>query len=461
MGQSSLGTEICGTLRELIRQQSLRVAHVADRAGMDRGHVHRLLSGNRPLHLKQIERLLDAIAIPDGVFCDLLTPPDGLSAANASLVLASCRDELPLPRATLLDLVDQRLPSWIEGQRDSVAVVGSRRAKILALEEERFGDRRRVKDVVESLIREILETDRDVGAADDLALALSVWAAIRRIEGSRADARDAYLHAFALVRDAFAEGFVYQKAAWLLADFTRERLGLLFLDQALRCFAIAGADAWQARLFVDRGLIYLGLGDNDAAERWLRYSLQRLPPGTSIHRFSALENLTRVFLRKGDGDAALCAVLEAHDHCPSFNYQRAYLTWLKGRVLMHRREVAAAEESMRVALSAILEIGEPLDAALATVDLALTLFVAGKRSELGRLLENTHGWMARLKKNARAHGVMTTLLTIGLRGELNERILSGSRLRLEEAGRRVAARQRSSNPKVKSSHKSPDRRHSS
>lgn len=422
-------------LRQLIAQQGIREAHLADAAGLNRSHLWKILNQKCCIKWEHVARLLKVLRYPESFFLAELYAP-GITLGDIREVVARClpnshHANFPNPTAGLT----AGLPDWL-ALPPTVAAAPTARELLLELNETWLEDQAAAAAKLETKIREILSGPRSTVQASDLALALALRAAIHRRSGSFAEARVAYLAALDLVPFAdshFVEGFVVAKAAYYLADFGRDQQALLLDQRALGAFGRAGNKAWQARVMVEIGVFHFGLRDLTEAKYWLECGLANLEPWDKYFRFSACEILADIYLETGRFPAALVALAEAEACCPQIPASQAYFSWQKGRTLRAVRDFDRAAEELVKALGVILPTSDPLDAAMLSLDLAAVYLESGKSKELLGLIKTIIQWHSRLKKSTQAYELLEDFLLGAYRGELTGPLVAETRKKLEAA----------------------------
>jgi tetratricopeptide (TPR) repeat protein len=430
-------------LRTLIEEHS-SVHHVARCLGMDHTNLGRVLSGEYRLHHELVEMILDVLGLPVSIFLRLCLPSENLQLSEATALLKSCRPKVGRGRRPSQALdgawvyeIGEKFPAWLEGAASNE---GSRwRDEILRLEEERFASAAEVSSRLEVLAEILLDCLPTRGARADLAMVLAIWSTLRRIEGRRGEARDGYLLAVGCLEttdDSFAEGFVLQKAAYLALDFDRADQSLLLLDGALAAFVIDGQACWQARIFVDRGIVRAHQERWTEAEKELQTALWLLPTEAVLSRLSATEALVDLLVRAGRLAEAEAALGTAENLPCEFPIARAFLTWRRGMLLSAQGRSNEAAEILWIAFELMAKKGEAIDAALVAADLADVLLKLRRTEALRMLVGDTVQWMGKLADNRAAHRALMRLVSYFYAGELSAARISRIRLEIKAADRR-------------------------
>lgn len=424
---------------ELMERRQVTQAMLAEASGLKRSHVWKIVHGKCGISNASLSRLLAALNYPETAFHQRLQPPEGLRLAELRQLVEAC--SVTGARSAFAESIEERVRAWLVS--DPGESPGSAFDLLIHHNENRHLGPNETRTALEALIDQNFARAPAAPLAADLAMALAIWAAIRRTEGFGADARAAYLAAFDLLPltdKPFIEGFVVEKASGLLVDTGGAHEGLMLLERAQSAFSIGREWNWQARVFGDRGFYYFLLGKLDAAEYWLKLALEELPTEDAVHRFTALQVLSHLKMKLGSMNSAVCYLNEAESCCPAFPAPRAHLAWLKGRAHQGLGDWRTARVEFQTALKAILEVGEPLDVSLLTIDLAGTLLRLGDRDALRNLMSTTVSWYARLKRTHHVQQILEGIVLVARRGELSLAVLREARDELERAGREGTAR---------------------
>ena len=416
---------------------------VAQRIDMDHGNLGRVLAGEYRLHLDLVEKIYDALGLPLSLFHRRCLQGQRLQLGEAAALIAFCRPRLGRgraaeapPRGPFLATLDQQLPDWLEAEAADRGP--GRREELLLLEEERFKRPREVKAELETLSKSLLAGPPTRGARAELALAVSIWSTLRRIEGRRDEARDGYLAALrclAGLDEAFCEGFLLIKAASVAIDFDQLDSSILLLDGASAAFVAAGDLDWQARVFVEKGI------GRSLQERWpeaesdLRTALRLLPTHDERNRFAAATSLADLLVRSGRLPEAQEAIRSVADCCSDLPLAKAFLTWRRGKILAARNAGGDAAEALWAALALMGQTGDALDVALIAADLAELLLKLSRKEDLRKLVHDAVSWMGKLASNKSAHRAWLKLVRLFYAGELDSAALKLIQRDLQEAGR--------------------------
>jgi tetratricopeptide (TPR) repeat protein len=298
-----------------------------------------------------------------------------------------------------------------------------------ALEEERLRDRQSVRAKAEALAEQLLGEllsarpgplpARRLG---ELAVTLSLWAAIQRNLGSRNLAAKAFIAAFPIVRrsgSAWAHGTCLRRAGYLFCDFDRPDLACGLLDQALWKFVEGHAHLDQMKIFVDRGVFLTALPDgSDEAIRSYRTALKILPETEWINRASASQGLALNFHNLGQLENALKYVTEAKSACLEENYILGSVKWREGAVLFEIGQFAQAQQAMREALHLMGRFSSAGDIALVALDYSEALIRAEHLAEASLLVEDVTRWLPELRSNPLLHRALSRFIDLARIGEL-------------------------------------------
>ncbi len=210
-------------------------------------------------------------------------------------------------------------------------------------------------------------------------------------------------------------------------------LGLLFAKEAAYEYRMAGDARGEGRSWVDQGLRYLNLGRLDDAAAASTAALSCLPEDEIRNRFSAYHCLALVHHRHGRLSQAAAVVKRAEELAPQLSQElgvglhtiKAKLATAAGNLVRAERAFAAAAEAYRKL--------SPIDAAMASVDLARTQVLRGRMDRAEETVKSMAAFLEPLKKNAVASEAILQLLRLALAGRgITLRVLDQVRRVLEE-----------------------------
>jgi hypothetical protein len=430
-------------LRALIAEHS-SVHHVAQCLGMDHANLGRVLSGQYRMNFDLIGKILGVLELPVSIFHRRCLDGHRLSLDEASALLRLCRPKAGRGRparavahGAFLGQVDELLPAWLESKPTAHGI--ARREELMRLEDARFTAAGIAKTRLEELSEELLRGPAAQGRRVDFAMLLAIWATLKRIEGCREEARDAYLSSIACLRglnEPFTEGFVFQKAAYVAMDFDQIDTSLVLLDGAQAAFVYEGNLEWQARIFTDKGIARSRQDSWERAETHLLMALRLLPASSARHRLAATDALVEICLRTGRLEDAHQALKSVGDYWSESPLAMAFVFWRSGKILATQERHAESVQQLWTSLATMSQVGEPIDAAILAVDLAEGLLHLGRRNDLKALVADMVTWMGRLADNKEAHRTIVKLVRMFYANELTGRHLPSLRGALENASRR-------------------------
>jgi tetratricopeptide (TPR) repeat protein len=303
------------------------------------------------------------------------------------------------------------------------------RPMLEALEEERLRDRLSVRVKAEALAEQLLGELLAAGSGplsgrrlSELAVTLSLWAAIQRSLGSRNLAAKALTAAFPIVRrsgKAWAFGICLRRAGYLLYDLGRPDLSCGLLDQALWHFLEDGSRLELMKVFVDRGAFLAALPDGSTeSNRAYMQALEALPESEWINRASAWQGLAFNFHKAGKLDKALQYITEAKAACLEANYILGCVRWREGAILFDQGQFATAQTSMRDALNLMGRYSSAGDIALVALDYSEALIRADHLAEANQLIVDVTRWLPELRSNPLLHRALSRFLDLARIGEL-------------------------------------------
>ncbi len=209
--------------------------------------------------------------------------------------------------------------------------------------------------------------------------------------------------------------------------------GLLFAKEAAYEYRMAGDLRGEGRSWVDQGLRYLNLDRLADAGAASKAALGCLPQDESRNRYSAHHTLALVYQHQGQirqaAEAARCAEelapILAEDLTAGLHTIKAELAAAAGDYGPAEQEFAAATEAYRTI--------SPIDAALASVDLARIQVLRARLGQAEETVKSMAAFLEPLKENAVVTEAILQLVRLVLTGsELTLRVLDRLRHVLEE-----------------------------
>ncbi len=210
-------------------------------------------------------------------------------------------------------------------------------------------------------------------------------------------------------------------------------LGLLFAKEAAYEHRMAGNVRGEGRSWVDQGLRYFSLGRLDDAVAASTAALSCLPEDESRHRFSAYHCLASIHHRQGQLTQAADFVKHAEELVPKVSEDLAGgLHTIKAKLAITAGDYVRAERAFAAATEAFRKIS-PLDAALASVDLARTQVLRGRMDRALETVKSMAALLEPLRKNALASETILRLMRVALAGrQITDRVLDRVRRALEK-----------------------------
>jgi tetratricopeptide (TPR) repeat protein len=306
------------------------------------------------------------------------------------------------------------------------ATPSPRREELLLFEDQRFDDplgtKVRLEEQINALIDEAsMGEDAPRELLGDIAAALSIWASIQRLRNFRDDAGTALESAFELAAasgEPFIRGLVHQKAAYLLMDLSATGRGILFLEEAQRCFELARAPHWKAKVFVDLGVLYNYGRQHEEALDWLELSLEMLPESSQRNRFSAYHNIAIACSALDRYSEAAAAMAQAWTLRPDYPLAEASLKWTQGSLHRAAGEIARALEAHYCALSIFRALENWMESAFVVLDLAKSLLRAGDKKGLAELSGEAMSLASKLRRNKSAANALREFALVCVRGSV-------------------------------------------
>lgn len=436
MKVAEVSEKVRGLLRELVEVGPSQ-AELAKWLRVDQSQISRLLSGTATLELERVLGLLDALGVPRGLFFDKLFEEEKVDPAT---VLHVFREHAGLPPDPFL--VEIEAPCLELNMLDvpGKARPSRRRADLLWLEDLRFDDADTAKSHLEQRAREwIAEANGSVSPPagellGDIAIALAIWASIQRIRGRRDDASMALEPSCNLADKSgehWVSGFALQKSGYLLMDRGEARRGIRFLKEAYYLFGCAGEDAWQAKIWVDLGILHNFLGEHSIAIEHLEMALARLPQTSRRSRFAAHYDLALALHAEGNMEVAAEHLQLANALRPDDTLATAYLRWREGSQLLQANKPQEAAASLEVALSRFDRCDQLGEALLVLVDLAEAHFRQRSPARLGQLSERIVKSLRPFQKNKVITASLQAFALACQRGKVSLKLLDDMREQLE------------------------------
>jgi hypothetical protein len=430
-------------LRALIEEHS-SVHHVAQCLGMSHANLGRVLSGEYRMNFDLVGKIFGVLGLPVSIFHRRCLDSHRLSLVEASALLRLCRPRAGRGRSAsvvahgaYLGKIEELLPAWLDSELKDQGP--SRREEFLRLEDERFKTSGSVMPRLVELTDELLRSPATFGRRADFAMLLAIWATVKRIEGGREEARDAYLFSMDCLRgldQAFTEGFVFQKAAYVAMDFDQFDTSFLLLEGAQAAFVYEGNLEWQARVFADKGIARTLQESWERAETHLTMALRLLPASSGRHRLAATDALVEICLRTGRLEDAQQALEKVGEYWKGSPLATAFVLWRSGKILAAQERHVESVDRLWASLTTMSQVGEPIDTAILAVDLAEGLLNLGRKNDLRSLVADMVTWMGSLAENREAHRTLVRLIRLYYANELTRAHLPSLRGDLEKASRR-------------------------
>lgn len=437
------GTQVAGTLekmrsllRDLIEVKATQ-AEVGSWLGIDQSQVSRILNGKAPLELERLLVILAAVDVSQQAFFSAVF--DG-EKPDPAAVLYLLREHAGLPPDSFLENIEAGCAELGMRDRPAQAQQSCRRSDLLQLEDLRFVDSASAKQQLEELIRLWIGEANSFTAPPptellgDIAIGLAIWASIQRICGRRDDASSALEWACQLAEkgeEPWILGLVRQKSAYLLMDSGNARYGIVLLREAHFYFSLTGDNDWQAKIWVDLGILHNFLGEHEKAIRYLQIALERLPERLQRNRFAAHYDLAIALQFTGHPEEAQLHLAKATALRPPIPLATAYLKWREGSQCLAAGALDTAVQLLEVAHQMFEEIGVTGDTIFILLDLAEVYFRQRNGQKLADLADWTGRSMKFFRQNKRVFDALQTLALICFRGKGDLKLLAGVRQQLE------------------------------
>lgn len=370
-----------------------------------------------------------------------LTLPESLKDRSEQ-ILFLLREQRDLPKNRFLDDLTPRLQDLQTRKVDPGAAVDSQVARIVALEELRFGNRDQAQAEAERLILRSVEALEQRGhwlpgpTLGEMAALIALWATIQRTRGFRDLAIKAFLQAFPLARfalDFWAEGCCFQRSAFVLSDLGRRDLGHLFSVKAQACFASTAAQLEGWKCMVDRGTLLVGAGELDEAERFLQGALRLLPGLEWRNRAAALQALGTVARKRGLPEKAKHWLELALKECQQQDSVQAHIHWSLALTEFEHGQAERSKRSFEQAEALLARFGSAGDVAMICLDHCEVLLKLGQPNQMISLIADTLAWLPKLCANPILCRTFTEFLDLARAVRIGPEQLAETRVAVKKA----------------------------
>jgi tetratricopeptide (TPR) repeat protein len=266
---------------------------------------------------------------------------------------------------------------------------------------------------------------------------LAVYGSVRRALGHLDQALDALHHSLELARqrgDRRLLAEALQRLGVAYAYRGNQELGLFYGKQAWIEHRLAGDETGEGRSLVDQGARFTHLGLLEDAVTAYRLAVRILPDREVYNRFGAYLGLalhTRKLRRLGE---ALAYARQGEKLASQVGPSVAYLYTTTAGILAELGNHAEAERSFTKALE-LFVVHSPIDAALASVDLARVQLARGRTDAANDTLKAMARFVEKLD-NRLVRAAMVELMRISLSGRVTSGILDqAARVIREHRGR--------------------------
>lgn len=378
---------------------------LAELLGVKRRYLYDVLNGKNALtfefYLHMVKTLDLHTPAPMQTFERLLVgkPEELLMAQRGNEKLATCH---------FLSRLVPRVDRLKEAPLGADTPGTSFSPYLVAIEEQRFGDRWAALEAAEDLAVRIarylenVDGPKPAMAMGELAATIAQWASIQRARGFRGLAFSAFNAAFPLARhadDPWAEGSCYQRAAYLLRDVARPDFGHGFINEAGGLFMSAESpiDSW--RCLSDKACLLSDCKLYQQSNSTYQLALIRLPGSEWRFRASSLQGLGVNARLTGKPEQARNYLIRAADECQKEDLVLGHITWSRALTAFELGDEVGALTGLKQSVELLARFGSAADIALVCMDHAKLLLRLNRQRELVPLIKETLGWLPRLRAN--------------------------------------------------------------
>lgn len=218
-------------------------------------------------------------------------------------------------------------------------------------------------------------------------------------------------------------GEILKVAAYVLGDHGHFAQALQMLGEALVIFDELDDEESTAKVQVQRGIMYVYLGDYLSASRALQKALRRLPgesnPTTRRYRLTAYQGLAMAWENAGDPDRAEQWLDQA---CEQFQDDgaafRGKLLWSKGRIAEMRQDLPRAFQLYTEARRILADAGAA-EQILVSLHITRALLGLGRHQEACQQAMEMGSLLGLLKKNKVAEGALVEFMRTAIEAKLS------------------------------------------
>lgn len=418
-------------------------AEIDQRIGRSEGYLGRVLRGEIGLQTEMLFRILEVLEIdPPGFFSAVVgskISPQGSLDRLARLLMERVESPfLPVAedfRPRLDALVakgrkvglddDEPLPSWID--------------ELMKIDERRFSDPVSTRQEMTHLLGLALEgaeaPDATGAAHTALVRALGIASSIERVEGRARHAVEYLKTAFALHDEP--ESLLYaellERACYQVGDQADYVSGMELAWQATEIYVRHGDLAGIGRSMVDRAVMAYKVDTPEATIDLYQAGLRYLPPSAWQNRFAAWQGMGMSYLNLEQvAEADRCARQAAKEHATQSGLNWWRLVWLQAEVAYRLGELDRSEALYRQVKETFEGLGNALDVALVSLQMARVLLAARKMREMQRLAASSMSLLRPLRRDRLACAALHEFTRLTLTGELSIRWVEQASRRIEE-----------------------------
>jgi len=366
-------------------------------------HVGRLLdvlgeaSGarRRSWRPRQVEKLRHDV---EGLFEILDTL--GLHPAEVFTAVYGTGEGRGIPEIFLENLESQTGKTLLAGRVDRLLRLGTPtpcaprkevRHRLAAIDEKRFDSPAEARPLAHELLADVLrEVELGREDAGSLCDALAQTGSVECGLGDYPEAAVFLFRGLKLSRrldDPRREASLLRRCASLLSGLGENRVALVVVERAVRLCVLSHNLPDLGKSLFGRGMLLRRLGDVADAVVCYRSALSYLPAEAWQHRFCALQSLAIALLvEERVGEARTAADEAMHEHRTREGLNWWKLMWFRGDVALRSDDLREAETLFRQAREVFESEGDHVDVALISLRLAKALLLAGKETELRRVV---------------------------------------------------------------------------
>jgi tetratricopeptide (TPR) repeat protein len=421
----------------------LKPSDVDARLGRHRGYLSRVCSGRIVLHVDRLFEILEVLDVAPEVFATraIGTPATVDAEHLLELVERQGADRGP----ALLERIEHGIADETTTTATTTATATTAdelRRRLRELDALRFNDALRAEEQLPPVLgqaaagaaadpgeesRELL--CRALGTAGSIYQIRARWSAAARC--FRLGLRRARGHSSELL----LRGDLLQRSAYLLGDDGEHDIAANVALEAVELFLLAGDEQAVGKALVTRGTLLVDAGQQRRGIDTFDAALRYLPEDAWQYRVASFHGLSFAHFQLGEMEAAADHIRSAIESFRSkTGHSWAKVLWFDGEIAWRRRDHHAAERALRAAYQLFADNGDPLDAVLVSVRLAMILLHGNRPAELRQVAACMMKWSTALRRNRLARAAVDEFILGVLRDEMSPALVDKIERQIREAG---------------------------